>query len=134
METVPNQRTITTKKEPCSKAVQPHSTEIYLKALEIAMSSLTPNAFKMWVYLGKNQNNYTFALSKVDTLKWCGFSKNTYTTVFKELEDKGFLVKAKDNSNHYDFYELPKEEEEEQPTITIHKTINKQPEEKHFIF
>ena len=134
METVPNQRTITTKKEPCSKAAAEHYTAINLKALELAMSSLTPNAFKMWVYLGKNQNNYTFALSKVDTLKWCGFSKNTYTTVFKELEDKGFLVKAKDNSNHYDFYELPKEEEEEQPTITIHKTVNKQPEEKHFIF
>lgn len=119
METVSNQRTITTRKEPCSKAADQHYTAINLNALETAMSILSANAFKMWVYLGKNQNNYTFALSKVDTLKWCGFSKNTYTTVFRELESKGFLVRSKANSNHYDFYELPKEEE--QPVITIHK-------------
>lgn len=121
METVENQRVITTNKEPCSsKSADQYYTAINLKALELAMSSLSPNAFKMWVYLAKNQNNYTFALSKVDTLKWCGFSKGTYTTVFRELEGKGFLVKAKEGSNHYDFYEIPKEEED-QPVITIHK-------------
>jgi hypothetical protein len=129
METVANQRTITTKKEPCSKAADQHYTAINLKALEIAMSALSANAFKMWVYLGKNQNNYTFALSKVDTLKWCGFSKNTYSTVFKELESKGFLVRSKANSNHYDFYELPREEED-QTIITVHK----EDPEKGFIF
>lgn len=130
MQTVANQRTITTKKEPCSsKSAEEYYTTINLKALEIAMSSLSANAFKMWVYLGKNQNNYTFALSKVDTLKWCGFSKNTYSTVFKELESKGFLVREKENSNHYDFYELPREEED-QPMITIHK----EDPEKGFVF
>ena len=92
------------------------------------MSSLSPNAFKMWVYLGKNQNNYTFALSRVDTLKWCGFSKNTYTTVFNELEKKGYLVKSK--GNHYDFFEIPPKEPEE-PTITIHKELDTQPK---FVF
>ena len=121
METVSNQRVITTNKEPCSKkSAEEYYTPINLKALELAMSSLSPNAFKMWVYLGKNQNNYTFALSKVDTLKWCGFSKGTYKTAFDELESKGFLVKVKDGSNHYDFYEIPKEEEDP-PVITIHK-------------
>lgn len=119
METVSNQRTITTRKEPCSRSADQHYTAINLNALEAAMSILSANAFKMWVYLGKNQNNYTFALSKVDTLKWCGFSKNTYTTVFKELESKGFLVRSNEKSNHYDFYEMPKEED--QPVITIHK-------------
>lgn len=84
------------------------------------MGKLSANAFKMWVYLGKNQNNYTFALSKIDVLKWCNFSKNTYSTVFKELEKHGYLVKSKENSNHYDFYEKPKEPEEK-TTITIHK-------------
>lgn len=121
MQTVENQRVITTNKEPCSKkSAEEYYTPINLKALELAMSSLSPNAFKMWVYLGKNQNNYTFALSKVDTLKWCGFSKGTYKNAFDELENKGFLVKQKEGSNHYDFYEIPKEEED-QPVITIHK-------------
>lgn len=135
METVANQRVITTKKEPCSKkAATQYYTAINLKALELAMSSLSPNAFKMWVYLGKNKDNYTFALSKVDTLKWCGFSKGTYSKAFDELEDKGFLVKSKENSNHYDFYELPKEEEEDLPVITIHKTTNEQQSGNAFVF
>lgn len=121
MYTVENQRTITTNKEPCSKkSAAEYYTAINLNALELAMSTLSPNAFKMWVYLGKNQNNYTFALSKVDTLKWCGFSKNTYTTVFRELEGKGYLVERQDGSKHFDFYEIPREEED-QPVITIHK-------------
>lgn len=93
------------------------------------MGTLSPNAFKMWVYLGKNQNDYTFALSKVDTLKWCGFSKNTYTTVFNELENKGYLVKGK--GNHYDFFEIPPEEPGEPTTITIHKDIERQ---ENFVF
>ena len=79
----------------------------------------------MWVYLGKNQNNYTFALSKVDALKWCGFSKNTYGAAFKELVEEGYLVQSDKQSNHYDFYEVSqKQEEEEQPTITVHKEEN----------
>lgn len=56
------------------------------------MGKLSGNAFKMWVYLGKNKDNYTFALSKVDTLDWCGFSKNTYTSAFNELVKAGFLI------------------------------------------
>ena len=121
MYTVENQRTITTNKEPCSKkSAAEYYTAINLNALQLAMSSLSPNAFKMWVYLGKNQNNYTFALSKVDTLKWCGFSQGTYSTVFKELKGKGYLVERQDGSKHFDFYEIPKEEEDP-PVITIHK-------------
>ena len=125
LETVQNQRTITTKKEPCSKKETEHYTAINLSALEKAMHDLSPNAFKMWVYLGKNQNNYTFALSKVDTLKWCGFSKNTYSTAFKELVEEGYSIQSDKQSNHYDFYEVSqKQEEEEQPTITVHKEEN----------
>lgn len=121
METVENQRVITTNKEPCSsKSADQYYTAINLKALELAMSSLSPNAFKMWVYLAKNQNNYTFALSKVDTMAWCGFSKNTYTAAFNELVKEGYLIESKEGSSHYDFYEVsqlpPKE-----PTITVHK-------------
>jgi hypothetical protein len=135
METVANQRVITTKKEPCSKkSTTQYYTAINLKALELAMKTLSPNAFKMWVYLGKNKDNYTFALSKVDTLKWCGFSKGTYSKAFEELEENGFLVKTKDGSNHYDFYELPKEKKEELPVITIHKATKEQPSENAFVF
>lgn len=120
-ETVPNQRTIKTNKAPHSGTkAEEYYTPINLTALQKAMTRLGGNAFKMWCYLGKNQNNYTFALSRVDTLAWCGFSKNTYTAAFNELVEKGFLVQAKDGSNHYDFYEVSTKPEKT-PTITVHK-------------
>ena len=121
MGTVPNQRTITTKKAAHSGSkAEEYYTPINLIALKEAMQHLGGNAFKMWCYLGKNQNNYTFALSKVDTMAWCGFSKNTYTAAFNELVKEGYLIESKEGSSHYDFYEVsqlpPKE-----PTITVHK-------------
>lgn len=122
MESNPNQRTITTKKEPCNK--DNIYTSINLEALKKAMNILKPTTFEMWLYLGKNQNNYTFALSKVDCLSWCNFSASTYQSAFKELIETGYLVQSKSGSNHYDFYELPQEKEEENPLITMHKADN----------
>ena len=122
MESNPNQRTITTKKEPCNK--DNIYTSINLEALKKAMNILKPTTFEMWLYLGKNQNNYTFALSKVDCLSWCNFSASTYQSAFKELIETGYLVQSKSGSNnHYDFYEMP-QEEEEKPLITMHKADN----------
>ena len=100
MESNPNQRTITTKKEPCNK--DNIYTSINLEALKKAMNILKPTTFEMWLYLGKNQNNYTFALSKVDCLSWCNFSASTYQSAFKELIETGYLVQSKSGSNHYD--------------------------------
>lgn len=122
MESNPNQRIITTKKEPCSK--DNIYTAINLDALQKAMKILKPTTFEMWVYLGKNQNNHTFALSKVDCLSWCNFSASTYQSAFKELIETGYLIQSKDGSNHYDFYEIPQEKEEEKPLITMHKADN----------
>ncbi|MDE6939866.1 MAG: hypothetical protein K2P40_02835, partial [Lachnospiraceae bacterium] len=113
---------ITTKKEPCNK--DNIYKNINLEALQKAMNILKPTTFEMWLYLGKNQNNYTFALSKVDCLSWCNFSASTYQSAFKELIETGYLVQSKDGSNHYDFYEIPQEKEEEKPLITMHKADN----------
>lgn len=121
IETVQNQRVVTTKKEKCSgNSEAEYYTPINLIALKEAMNNLGGSAFKMWVYLGKNQNNYTFALSKVDAMAWCGFSKNTYKNAFDELVEAGYLVQTAAGSNHYDFYELSQKKEEE-PVITVHK-------------
>lgn len=118
--TVENQRVITTKKEKCDK--ENIYTPIRLSALYEAMSELSGNEFKLWVYLGKNIDGYTFALSRVDTIKWCGFSKSTYKKCFDGLVEKGYLVKRNDGSNHYDFYEVAKEDK---PLITTHKSKTK---------
>ena len=87
-----------------------------LDGLQYAMIDLKGEALKLWLYLGKNQNGYTFGLSKVDAMKWGIGSKSSYDRAVKELIEKGYLVET--SANHYDFYEVPKVEE---ITVTIHK-------------
>ena len=106
MITVPNQKTITIVKDKCDK--QNYYATYNLEALQNAMLDLKGETFKLWCYLGKNQNNYEFALSKVDALNWGMGSKSSYDRAVKELIDKKYLVET--SPNHYDFYETPQEE------------------------
>lgn len=62
--------------------------------------------FKMFLYLTKNINEYTFALSKVACKSW-GIKESEYRAGVKELEEKGYLIQ-RPNSNICDFYEYPK--------------------------
>ena len=114
IETNPNQKTVHVQKEKSNKE---NLYAIYnLKALENAMSKLESNEFKLWCYLNKNQSGHTFALSKVDALKWGIGSVSSYNRAVAALIKQGFLVET--SPNHYDFYELPIEEEEEVVYIT----------------
>ena len=103
----PNQKTIKVDKEQCS------NTNLYskynIKALQVAMTTLKGETFKLWCYLNKNQNGYTFALSKVDALNWGIGSKSSYDRAIAELIEKGYLVNT--TGSNYLFYELPKEKE-----------------------
>lgn len=100
-DTVPNQRVITT------RGTIHDEKHIYAKlsieAMEEAMALLKPNTYKLWCYMAKNQNNYTFALSCVDACKFCKFTKPTYLGCVDELIATGYLVET--SGNHYDFYE-----------------------------
>ena len=55
------------------------------------MGQLKGESFKLWCYLNKNQNNYTFSLSKVDAIKWGIGSKSSYDRAVAELIEKGYL-------------------------------------------
>lgn len=113
-QSVENQKTIRIEKEQANKD-NPYT--IYnLNALKSAMLDLKGETFKLWCYLDKNQNGYTFALSKVDALNWGIGSKSSYDRAVKELIEKGYLINVSGNS--YNFYELPREEE---MIITINK-------------
>lgn len=91
---------------------------INIEAMQQAMVLLKPNTFKLWCYMAKNQNNYTFSLSCVDVCNFCKMSKPTYLECVQQLIDVGYLVNT--SGNNYDFYEkLP---EEEQLQITIKKS------------
>lgn len=115
----PNQRTITTHKEPTNDSNREnYYAKINLNALQKAMSTLTPKAFEMWIYLSKNVDNHKFWLSKVDFLSWANIKSSSYYNAFNELIKYGYLVERKKDKCHYDFYEVPKEEKIK---ITIHK-------------
>ena len=84
-------------------------TTMNLEALQCAMKTLKGSSLKMWLYLNKNQENYTFELSRVACLEW-GIKKDSYYDGFKELVEKGYLVQAREGSNNYTFYESPRAE------------------------
>lgn len=116
MTTVANQKTITT------RGAKHDKDNIYamlnIEAAGAAMELLKPNTFKLWFYLAKNQNNYTFALSAVDAMRYCNISKPTYLSCVQELIDVGYLVNT--SGNHYNFFEaLP----EDDITVTIKKML-----------
>lgn len=103
MITVPNQKVVTVQKEKCDKQ---HLYTMYnLDAMQEAMLNLDGFAFKLWCYLGKNQDKHEFALSKVDALNWGMGSKSSYDRAVKELIEKKYLVET--SPNHYTFHEMP---------------------------
>lgn len=71
-----------------------------------ASKRLTYNAFKLYLYMASNCNEYQFALSKKVVQNTIGMSDNTYSNVVKELINNKYLVQ-KDDSNLYDFYTIP---------------------------
>lgn len=107
-ETVANQKLITTKSAKHDK--NNLYAVINIEAMEKAMALLKPNTYKVWCYMAKNQNNYTFALSCVDACRFCKMSKPTYLSCVQELIDTGYLVNT--SGNAYDFYEMLPEEKE----------------------
>jgi hypothetical protein len=104
-----------------------------LDALQLAMNKLTPKAFELWCYLGKNMDGFKLYLSKVDCLRWCNISESSYHRAFEELVNARYLIpkdKQATNPTQYDFYEFPQEEDESKPEITIHNSN----ESKEFMF
>ena len=58
----------------------------------------------MWLYLNQNQDNYRFALSRVDCAEW-GIRKDSYYDGIKDLIANGYLRQSQPGSNLYIFYE-----------------------------
>lgn len=104
IKTVPNQKIVNVQKQVSNK--QSPYAQFNLKALELAIQSLSGESFKLWCYINKNQNGYTFALSKVDALNYGIGSSSSYSRAVKQLIDKGYLVQT--TGNNYTFYEIPR--------------------------
>lgn len=117
--TVPNQKIIKiTGKEACNQ------NNIYARinkaALLKAMQELTPTNFQVWLYLASQQNQYTFSFSPAAISVETGMKKSSLQEGIRVLIKEKYLVQ-RENSNIYDFYELPRTEEQEEINIQIHK-------------
>lgn len=105
MKTAENQKIVVIVKEAADKD-NPYSI-INLTAFDNALQQLKGNTFKMWCYLAKNQNEYSFALSRVAACRELSMGRNSYLSSVNELIEKGFLVQKEKDSSKYLFYELP---------------------------
>lgn len=65
-----------------------------------AAKELSPAAMKLFMYLAKNQDGYTFWFSSKDYCQTFDLADSTFRKAKKELLDKGYL-KEKDNNQVY---------------------------------
>ena len=115
MKTVPNQRTITVKKEKTDK--EHRYTANNLAALDEAARRLqSKGGFKLYMYLAKNQDKYSFALSSAAFCAWSGLGIAAYNSAFEELKKHGYLIPQDSyvsKQNRYTFYDKAQIEEEQ---------------------
>lgn len=124
----PNQKAIRIHKKDLKKG---DFSSINLTAMKEAMNALSPNTFKIWLWLDTNAEGYTLALSGVVLQQDCGFSSATYTKGVRELIDKGYLDKVElyQGLEGYLFWEGGKsqmEEEKDNPSVNHFKVIKEQ--------
>lgn len=127
---VPNQLVITVSKEKTDK--QHLYSCINLEAIDYAAAYLhSIGAFKLWLYIAKNQNGYEFELSRSAFCEWSGVSPRTYSSSLDLLKEMHFLVRSPKQQNKWIFYEKPLEIEElkpEEETVIIEIPKEKQQE------
>ena len=100
---VPNQRIIYIERS--SADVRKDYFKIGHTQLTKVASDLGGNAFKLYIYLADNKDNFKLELSSKHFIEWSGTSDSTYDRAFKELKDKQYLIQAPDKKNVYLFVE-----------------------------
>ena len=106
-DTVPNQKSVTIRKEPCDR--QNLYAKVNLDALQEAMKTLSNAEFVIWTYFAKNQEGFTFALSPQAADDWGNIARTTFNRTIRKFIEEGYLIADNNGSNHYTFYEKPKE-------------------------
>lgn len=104
MSTVPNQRKIIIHREKCERDFLQIKKENWYSANKI----LSPYGLQLYLYLAGNKDGFTLELSQEAAERDAGIKKTTFHTYIHTLINKGYLVPRGENSNIYDFYEIPK--------------------------
>ena len=128
MDTSENQKIVIVNKDKTDKK-HPY-TPINIEVLKNALNTLKCNEFIVWMYIAKNQNQFTFALSSKETCRICNICRSTYVNAIHALLDKGYLVPKVDEKNVYIFYEAGSND----PDATIKISENKKAEIDSFQF
>lgn len=100
--TYPNQRMINIHRE----VVQADFLGIKNENWKAASRDLSAHAFKLYIYLAANADNFTLALSPAAVRQEIGMARSTFHDQFHVLLDKGYLVPS--HGNTFEFYETPK--------------------------
>lgn len=89
------------------------------------MYNLKGNAFKLYCYLCNNKHNLPLDLYPCDFCNVANVSNDTYRSAFKELEEKGYLVKHADSKTTYYFNEKSEEAQKVPNTYDLIETVDK---------
>ena len=101
MVTYPNQKIITVKKS--IKDKDDNFLQINNISWEVACQTLTYSAFKLYLYIARNKDNYRFALSYEDVNVHVPMNRKTYDKAVSELKGCGYLENT--NGSEWAFYD-----------------------------
>lgn len=99
----PNQEYLIIQTDPAMDQKHPYR-KLSIRAIENALK-LSPNTFKLYMYIAKNAVGYEFALSPVAIKNMTGMSRDTYRKSKYELIQAKYLIPI--GNNKYAFYQNP---------------------------
>lgn len=108
MQSYPNQKVVKISKQipkDTKNSKRPYIIT-YVDIIEEAARTIShPTAFKVYMYLLSNQNDYTFALSTKDICDRMGVSEPSAKTGINRLIELGYLTHIR--GNNYIFHDAP---------------------------
>lgn len=113
--TVPNQKVVHVHRDmPDKNKKEGNFLLIKKENWYAANKDLEPYGLQLYLYIAGNRDGFDFALSQEAAEQEAGIKKTSYHKYVKVLIEKGYLVPRKENSNIYDFYEVPKRKEDKE--------------------
>lgn len=122
---VTNQKHVTVRKQQSAEGKDKLIAIRGQKQEQFAARTLSPSAFKVWLYITSNRDGWDFDLYAVDVEATYGVKPRSYTNAIKELEVAGYLVPKKDGQKrYYYFFDYPQKTENNAIRIEVRKTTD----------
>lgn len=113
--TVPNQKVVHVHRDmPDKNKKEGNFLLIKKENWYAANKDLEPYGLQLYLYIAGNRDGFDFALSQEAAEGEAGIKKTSFHKYVNLMIEKGYLVPRKENSNIYDFYEVPKRKEDKE--------------------